>query len=225
MSGAGASPDPARGRAALASSAEKRREKMQLPLSVIAAMAANRVIGAGNGLPWRLPADLRHFKRLTLGHCLIMGRKTWESIGRPLPGRTTVVITRRPGYAATGAVVVHSLPAAFAAAREAGTGEAFVAGGAEIYRQTLRLAGRLYLTLIHREFAGDATFPALDPGEWRLVGEERHDGVEQAGAEAEHGAALPYSFQVYERRRGPDEKPDAGDPSAAGEGDGGRAGR
>jgi dihydrofolate reductase len=210
MSAAGASPDPGRGRAAPAGGAEKRAEKMQLSLSVIAAMAANRVIGAGNRLPWHLPADLRHFKRLTLGHCLIMGRKTWESIGRPLPGRTTVVLTRRPGYAAPGAVVVHSLPAALAAARAAGDGEAFIAGGAEVYRQALGLAGRLYLTLIHRELPGDATFPALDPGEWRLVGEERHDehdgeaqaGAAGAGAGAELGAALPYSFLVYERRRG-----------------------
>jgi|HubBroStandDraft_3_1064219.scaffolds.fasta_scaffold25548_2 dihydrofolate reductase len=159
-------------------------------LSLIAAMAANRVIGAGNALPWRLPADLRRFKRLTMGACLVMGRRTWESIGRPLPGRTTVVVSRRPGYAAPGALVAHSLPAALDAARRAGEGETFVAGGAEVYRQTLALADRLYLTVIHRDFAGDALFPAFDPAGWRLIEAERH-GPECHGAEghaAEHHA-------------------------------------
>jgi dihydrofolate reductase len=171
-------------------------------LALIAAMASNRVIGAGNTLPWHLPADLRHFKRLTVGHCLIMGRKTWESIGRPLPGRTTVVVSRRRGYSAPGAVVAHSLPAALAAAREAGHGEAFVAGGAELYRQTIGFAERLHLTLIHREFAGDVTFPEIDPAAWRLVSEEHHEGEEGREQGAVPAGALPYSFLLYERRRG-----------------------
>ncbi len=117
-------------------------------LSIIAAMSANRVIGSNNDLPWRLPADWKHFKSLTMGHHLIMGRKTFESIGQPLPGRTTVVITHQTGFAPTGVLVAHSIDQALQMVVE--DDEVFVAGGAQIYQQMLPQADRLYLTSIHR---------------------------------------------------------------------------
>ena len=160
-------------------------------LSIIAAMSRNRVIGRDNGLPWRLPADLARFKRLTLGHYLLMGRKTFESIGRPLPGRTTVVITRRKDYAPKGVPVAHSVEEAVQMA--SGT-EAFITGGAEIYRQTLALAlaDRLYLTVLEKEFTGDAYFPEFDESAWQLISRERHEPSEDID--------YPYTFLVYDRR-------------------------
>ncbi|SET35564.1 dihydrofolate reductase [Stigmatella erecta] len=160
-----------------------------MTLSAIAAMAANRVIGANNQLPWRLPADLARFKRLTLGHTLILGRKTYESIGRPLPGRTLVVVTRQRDYAPAGVQVVHSVEEALA--RAAGDSEAFIAGGADLYAQTQGLWNRLYLTRIERDFPGDAWFPEVDLSGWRLAAEEHHP------AEGETG--LPHAFLTYER--------------------------
>ncbi|MGB5260434.1 MAG: type 3 dihydrofolate reductase [Gammaproteobacteria bacterium] len=142
-----------------------------MKISIIVAMADNRVIGNDNRLPWHLPADLKHFKATTLGKPIIMGRKTWESIGRPLPGRTNIVVTRDIHYPADGCVVVHSLDAALAAA--AGHDEVMVIGGAEFYRQVLPQASTLYLTLVHDEFEGDVFFPALEGGEWCEV--ERED--------------------------------------------------
>lgn len=159
-------------------------------LSIIAAMSANRVIGRNGKLPWRLPADLARFKSLTTGHCLLMGRKTFESIGRPLPGRTTVVISRRRDYAPGGVLVAHSLEEAL---RMATGEEVFIAGGAQIYRQTLGRADRLYLTVLDREFEGDAFFPEYDESGWRLVSEERHEPAEET--------SYAYRFLVYERRR------------------------
>jgi dihydrofolate reductase len=142
-----------------------------MTLSIIAAMAQDRVIGRDNQLPWRLPADLKRFKQLTMGHTLLMGRKTYESIGRPLPGRTTVVVSRQAGYAPEGVIVAASVDEAIARA----PGEqVFVAGGAEIYRQTLARADRLYLTLIDAPFAGDTWFPAWDPADWQEVAREAH---------------------------------------------------
>jgi dihydrofolate reductase len=158
--------------------------------SALVAMAKNRVIGRDNTLPWRLPADLARFKRLTMGHTLVMGRKTYESIGRPLPGRRMVVITRQPGFHPEGVQVVHSLEEALAAA-PAGEQELFIGGGAEIYRQAFPLTDRLYLTLIEREVEGDAYFPALDLSGWTLVEEEAHLGAEEP---------LPYRFLTYDRR-------------------------
>ncbi|MEA2694283.1 MAG: dihydrofolate reductase, partial [Acidobacteriota bacterium] len=119
-------------------------------------MAANRVIGDGNRLPWRLPEDLARFKRLTMGGTLILGRKTYESIGRPLPGRKTVVVSRQPGYAPEGVLVARSIEEAL---ERAGEGNVWIAGGAEIYRQALDKAERLYLTRIEAEVPGDAFFP------------------------------------------------------------------
>ncbi|MFQ5930282.1 MAG: dihydrofolate reductase, partial [Acidobacteriota bacterium] len=135
-------------------------------LSIIAAVSANQVIGHNNRLPWRLPADLKRFKSLTMGHHLLVGRKTFESIGRPLPGRTTVVITHRNDYAPKGVLVAHSLNEAVKMA--SGDDEVFIAGGAQIYRQTLARADRLYLTLIHEDFEGDAYFPQFDESDWLL---------------------------------------------------------
>lgn len=158
-------------------------------ISLIAAVAANRVIGRDNDLPWHLPEDLRRFKRLTMGHMMIMGRKTLDSIGgRPLPGRPTIVITRQEGYASPGVTVAHSVDEALAQAQG---DEVFVAGGEEIFRQTIGRADRLYLTWIHAEFPGDTRFPDFDEREWRIV--ERED----------HGPAgevpYAYSFVVYDR--------------------------
>lgn len=161
-----------------------------MSVSIIAAMAANRAIGLENRLPWRLPADLKRFKQLTLGHALVMGRKTWESIGAALPGRTTFVVTRRPDYRAPGATVAGSIEDALAAAAAAGK-DAWIAGGAEIYREALArgLADRLHLTVIEREFPGDAFFPDfdLDRAGWRLV------------ARAAHAEPFPHRFDEYER--------------------------
>jgi len=131
-------------------------------LSLICAMGRNREIGVGGGLPWVLPGDLARFRELTTGHAVIMGRRTHESIGRPLPGRRNIVLSRRPGYTATGCEVFSSLEAAVRAARESpgGDGELFVIGGAEVYRLAMPLAGRLYLTLVDDSPAGaDAFFP------------------------------------------------------------------
>lgn len=141
-----------------------------MTLSIIAAMAQDRVIGRDNQLPWRLPADLKRFKQLTMGHTLLMGRKTYESIGRPLPGRTTVVVSRQAGYAPAGVTVAGSVDEALAVA----TGEVFIAGGAEIYRQTLARADRLYLTLIDASFPGDTWFPEWNPADWHEVAREAH---------------------------------------------------
>lgn len=167
-----------------------------MKMSLIAAMAANRVIGRDNRLPWHLPADLKRFKRLTMGHTLIMGRKTFESIGRPLPGRSTVVVTRQAGYAPPGVQVAHSMREALDLAAPADDEEVFIAGGAELFRETLPLADRLHLTLIEKEFEGDTFFPDFDPADWRLVEEERHE-PDETDTEVPYG----YTFQIHDRRR------------------------
>ena len=141
-------------------------------LSLIAAMAHNSVIGLNNQLPWRLPADLKHFKAVTLGKPVIMGRKTYESIGKPLPGRINIVVTRDASYTAEGVVIVHSLAEALAKSKAAP--EAMVIGGAQLYAEALPHAQRMYLTLIDAEFAGDAFFPAYDPRDWRETAREEH---------------------------------------------------
>ena len=159
-------------------------------LSLIVAMARNRVIGRGGQLPWRLPTDQQHFKALTMGHHIIMGRKTWESIGRPLPGRVSVVVTRNKAYAAPGATVVQSLDEALALARS--DPEAFVIGGGELYAQALPLAQRIYLTELEDEYPGDAFFPPVAHGEWRAVQREQHPA---------RGTEPAWEFVVYERAR------------------------
>ena len=161
-------------------------------LSLIAAVADNGTIGRDNDLPWRLPDDFRRFKALTMGHHLLMGRKTWESIGRPLPGRTTVVISRRPLTVPAGVELAASVDSALEVAALAGDDEAFVVGGAEIYRQLLSRADRIYLTRVHAEVDGDVRFPEFDETDWRLVAQEEH------GADERH--ALPFTFVTYDRR-------------------------
>jgi len=163
---------------------------------LVAAVAKNGVIGAGGNLPWHLPEDMRHFKKLTLGHPVIMGRKTCESIvaarGGPLPGRVNIVVTRTPGYSAAGCVLAGSLAAALAAAGAAE--EAFVIGGGELYREALPIADRLELTEIDADFEGDAWFPEIATGDWHVLSREPHS----PDAEFAH----PYAFVVCERIRG-----------------------
>ncbi len=134
-----------------------------MTLSIIVAMTEDRVIGKDNRLPWRLPEDLKRFKKITMGHPIIMGRKTFDSLGRPLPGRTNIVLTRNPGFKHAGVHVARSLEDAvhFAETQEGGD-EQFVIGGETIYRVALPLAKRLYLTLIHKKIAGDTYFPEVD---------------------------------------------------------------
>lgn len=157
-------------------------------LAVIAAIAKNGVIGANNALPWRLPADLARFRALTLGHAVVMGRRTWESLRRPLPGRQNIVVTRQPGLAAEGIDVARSLDEALARVRM--PAPAFCIGGAELYRVALPRADVLYLTEIDRDFAGDTVFPHYDRGPWREVARE--------SAEAPEGFA--YAFVTYRRK-------------------------
>lgn len=149
-------------------------------VSLIVAMDEARGIGKDGRVPWRLSADLRRFKAVTMGHHLIVGRKTWESIGRPLPGRKMVVITRNPDYQPENCpdcVVVNSLQAALDFARQAGEEEAFIAGGGEIYAQALPLADRIYLTTVHTRAGCDVFFPPFDPAGWVEV-ERLEQGAE-----------------------------------------------
>ena len=134
-------------------------------LSIIVAMAQNRTIGVNNTLPWCCPEDLKHFKALTMGHHMIMGRKTFDSIGRPLPGRTTVVVTRNTDLQIEGCQIAHSLKAAIAAC--AGDEEIFIVGGAELYRQAITLVDTLYITEVQQDVEGDAYFPEFDKSAWR----------------------------------------------------------
>ncbi len=163
-----------------------------LPLAMIVAMADNRAIGADNTLPWHLPEDLKHFKRVTLGKPVLMGRKTYESIGRPLPGRVNIVVSRQPDFVPAGVEVCTTVEAALEraqlAAREAGASEVMVIGGGQLYRELLPRVQRIYLTEVHCEVAGDAFFPELDAN-WREV--ERQRG--------EAGDGPAYSFVVLER--------------------------
>ena len=152
-------------------------------------MAKNRVIGANNQIPWHLPNELKMFKRLTMGHHIVMGRKTYESIGRLLPGRTTVIVTRQREYEVPGAVIAHSLSAAVnAAARD---DEVFVIGGAEIFREALPMAHRLHLTIVDREPAGDTWMPEWNAAEWREISSEFFP------ADEKHASA--YRYSVLER--------------------------
>lgn len=158
-------------------------------LSIIVAMAQNRTIGVNNTLPWRCPEDLKHFKALTLGHHLIMGRKTYDSIGKPLPGRTTVVVSRDRNLKIGGCLIAHSLPEALTAC--SGDDEVFIVGGAEIYAQSLMLADTLYITEIQQAIEGDAHFPDLDKRAWRETAREVRA--------QESPQPLHYHFVTYQR--------------------------
>ena len=146
-------------------------------LSIIAALSDNRVIGRDNRLPWRMPADLAHFKRLTMGRPIVMGRRTWESLPGLLPHRTHVVVTRDRDYRAEGALVVHSVAEAMATAGDAD--QLFVVGGANLYAQTLPLATRMYLTYVHEVIDGDTRFPTFEEDEWVEVSRARHAADER----------------------------------------------
>ena len=161
-------------------------------LSIIAALSTNNVIGLGNGLPWHQSADLKRLKALTMGHHMIMGRKTWESVGKPLPGRVMVVITRNPSLAAEGIIVVPSLEVALRVVEESGDEEPFIAGGAEIFQLSMHRADRMYLTRVHAEVEGDTYFPDFDDvSEWHLIDSEHF--------EADDRNEYPYSYLLYER--------------------------
>jgi dihydrofolate reductase len=164
-----------------------------MTVSMIVAVSSNGVIGRDGGLPWHLPADLRHFKRTTMGHHLIIGRRTWEELGKPLPGRTMVVVTRSRQLVLEGAQVVSSIEEAIEVA--AADDEPFIGGGSQIYRAALAhdLVDRIYLTRVHAEIEGDTLLPEIGLDEWELVSEEHHDADEKN--------EFPYSFLVYDLRR------------------------
>jgi dihydrofolate reductase len=161
-------------------------------LSIIAVVAANRVIGRDNKLPWHQSADLKRFKALTTDHHVLMGRKTYQELGKPLPARVNVVITNSPTFGSEGVAIARSIDEAIAKAEAAGDEEIFIIGGGEIFRQTLHRADRMYVTQIHADVAGDTFFPEFDDlNEWRLV--DRED------FEADEKNDYPFSFLTYER--------------------------
>jgi dihydrofolate reductase len=163
-------------------------------VSAIVAVDKNNVIGRANDIPWYLPADLKYFKKRTLNHHIIMGRKSFQSIGRPLPKRTNIIITRNPFFIASNCVVTSSIAEALQIAADNGETEAFIIGGGEIYRQSMHLWDRLYLTEVELEVPdGEVYFPTLPPEEWTLLSAERHEADEKN----EHA----YTFKVLERKK------------------------
>ncbi|MFD3000528.1 dihydrofolate reductase [Pontibacter toksunensis] len=147
-------------------------------IAIVVAAAENNVIGKDNGLIWHLPADLRHFKQITMGHPMLMGRKTFESIGKPLPGRTSIIITTQKDYLAEGCIVTHSVQEAIEQANALDE-EVCIIGGAEVYSQALPLTDTIYLTRIHHTFEGDVFFPELKEEEWETVEQEHHEPDEK----------------------------------------------
>ena len=143
-------------------------------ISCIVAVANNNVIGKDNDIPWYLPADLKYFKKTTLGHHIIMGRNCYESIGKPLPKRTNVILTRDPFYISSSCLVAHSIEEGLSLAHENEEVEAFIIGGGEIYKQSIQYWDKLYLTKVDLDVAGDVFFPEIDPKDWDLVSEEKH---------------------------------------------------
>lgn len=160
---------------------------MSKPIFLIAAMDRTRAIGRGNDIPWRIPGEQRRFKDLTMGNALIMGRKTYDSIGRPLPGRHSIILSQRQDLEILGVKMVSSVPEALEAAERLPGPEIFVGGGEEIYRLFLPLAQRIYLTKIHAKFGGDRHFPVIDSGEFALLHAEEIQGE------------VPYTYAIYER--------------------------
>ena len=155
-------------------------------ISLIVAMASNRVIGNKGGIPWKIPGEQKMFKKITMGHTMIMGRKTYESLGRPLPGRINIVVTRQTDYQAPGCTVVHDLDSAIDACAAAES-EAFIIGGGQLYHETISTADRIYLTLIPKEIRGDTYFPEFSEADFEIVESGFVDGAE------------PYHFYIYER--------------------------
>lgn len=162
---------------------------MKPRLSLIVAMAKNRIIGANGKIPWHLPNELQLFKQVTMGHHIIMGRKTYESIGRLLPGRSTVIVTRQKDYAVAGAKIAHTLEQAVALC--AGDSEIFVIGGGELYRAAMPKADRIYLTVVDAEPAGDTQMPEFDAAQWRI------SSTQQFGRDERH--AHDYRFEIHDR--------------------------
>lgn len=164
--------------------------------SMIVAAARNGTIGRNNTLPWRIPEDLRYFRRVTMGKPVIMGRRTFDSIGRPLPGRDNIVVSRNPEFAAAGVSVVRGVDEAFtlaeASARASGAEELMLLGGAQLYAEGMPLIQRIYLTRVHADVEGDARLPVLVPGEWREISREDHA--------ADSRNDFPFSFIVLQRR-------------------------
>ncbi|RNI31985.1 dihydrofolate reductase [Rufibacter immobilis] len=161
-------------------------------IALVVAIAENRVIGKDNQLIWHLPKDLQHFKKLTMGHPMVMGRKTFEAIGKPLPGRTSIIVTRQKDFQApAGCLVCASLEEALQQALSINE-QVMVVGGGEIYRQALPLAEVVYLTLVHESFEGDVTFPDLDADAWEVTAQEEH--------EADERHAYPFSFFTFRRK-------------------------
>lgn len=159
-------------------------------ISIIVAMAKNRTIGVNNTLPWRCPEDLKHFKALTMGNHMIMGRKTYDSIGKPLPGRVTVVVTRDRNLKLEGCLIAHSLSDAIAVCAK--DSQIFIVGGAEIYAQSLEFANTLYITEIQQEVSGDAHFPEFDTSQWSEISREMRS--------QESPSPLDYHFVTYRRK-------------------------
>ena len=161
-------------------------------ISLIVAMDEKRGIGMEGKLPWHLPADLKQFKSLTMNHHIIMGRKTYESIGRPLPGRIMVVVTRNPAYKAEGCLIVHSLEEAIEKARESEEDEAFIIGGGEIFTEAIDLADRIYLTQVHANIPVNIFFPEYSPGDW----EEVESGFNPADEKNQY----PFTYKILTRK-------------------------
>src|SRR5699024_11154585 len=161
-------------------------------ISLIAAMGSNRVIGADNDMPWSLPRDLAHFKKVTTGHTLVMGRKTFESIGRPLPNRRNVILTRQTNLQLPEEVeIISNLDTVFEWTRENPEEEIFIVGGGELYKQALAYANRLYITRINEDFEGDTFFPTFNKDEWKIV--EKTQGI------TDQNNPYDYTFLTYER--------------------------
>jgi dihydrofolate reductase len=160
-------------------------------ISLLVAMDENRGIGINNGLPWRLSTDLKRFKSLTMGHHLIMGRKTYESIGKPLAGRRMIVVTRNPAYRADGCLIAHSVEEALGIAEVAGEREVFVIGGGEIFSQTIAFADRLYLTVVHAHLVVDTFFPEIDESQWIQLEAKDYPAGERD--------QFPHSFRLLEK--------------------------
>ena len=166
-------------------------------ISLIAAVADNNVIGKSNDLPWHLPTDMKYFRDTTMGHCVIMGRKNYDSIPlkyRPLDGRTNIVVTRQQSFTAPDCIVTNSIEEGLKIARANKESEVFIIGGADVYKQTIHNADRLYVTHIHHSFDGDAFFPIIDKTKWKLVS--------QKDMQADAKNKFPFSFCVYEKING-----------------------
>lgn len=162
-----------------------------MKISIIVAVDENILIGKRNSLPWYIPADLKHFKETTMGHHILFGQTTHESIGRPLPGRTNVVLSNDKNFKSEGCVIVHTPDDAVNFAKKAGESELFICGGAMIYKTFLPLADRIYMTKIHHEFDGDIYFPEIDLKKWKVISKELHD--------ADVKNPYPYEFLLLEK--------------------------